>query len=218
MKKAFILALFAAMFAMVSCDKMDEVVDLLTGDATVSLDNGTNYQFKSSVANYLGESKVGIIGFGANINLTEDQKLPFPYMTFRTNGSNTGSYAMKSFLTEDPNTWTMLLNFDPSTFVNDATSDGSVVLIAAGKDEWYMSNGGTMSLTAIDQLTIDGTFDGVEMRLLTKENLAVLQTGGLTGVVWGDINEMFPVVNMTGSFHSVKMDCSALMGQVSSGE
>ena len=217
MKKSLLFSAVALlMMSLSSCDEnllIDAVEEGLLGSAEITItgqngyySNDTTIHFASTITDNIdtvidNQAVIGTIDIFANVNLRE-QALAFPFMGFQVSDTTTGTYTLSNVLTAD-----RLRNFkfDSIADIFFNPSGLNVLLIAVSDTAWYISNGGTITITEYPGYghNMKGTFNNVDAYYFTSsdvkrlnDNWDDIQTNGLV------LSDYFDQATINGEFNS----------------
>ncbi|MCR4932533.1 MAG: hypothetical protein K5918_08900 [Bacteroidales bacterium] len=217
MKKGLLFSAVALlMMSLSSCDEnllIDAVEEGLLGSAEITItgqngyySNDTTIHFASTIADNIdtvieNQAVIGTIDIFANVNLRE-QALAFPFMGFQITDTTTGTYTLSNVLTAD-----RLRNFkfDSIADIFFNPSGFNVLLIAVSDTAWYISNGGTITITEYPGYghNMKGTFNNVDAYYFTisdverlNDNWDDIQANGLV------LSDYFEQATINGEFNS----------------
>ena len=217
MKKSLLFSAVALlMMSLSSCDEgliIDAVEEGLLGSAEITItgqngyySNDTTIHFASTITDNIdtvieNQAVIGTIDIFANVNLRE-QALAFPFMGFQVSDTTTGTYTLSNVLTAD-----RLRNFkfDSIADIFFNPSGLNVLLIAVSDTAWYISNGGTITITEYPGYghNMKGTFNNVDAYYFTSSDVKRLNDN------WDDIqanglvlSDYFEQATINGEFNS----------------
>ena len=217
MKKSLLFSAVALlMMSLSSCDEnllIDAVEEGLLGSAEITItgqngyySNDTTIHFASTITDNIdtvidNQAVIGTIDIFANVNLRE-QALAFPFMGFQVSDTTTGTYTLSNVLTAD-----RLRNFkfDSIADIFFNPSGLNVLLIAVSDTAWYISNGGTITITEYPGYghNMKGTFNNVDAYYFTSSDVKRLNDN------WDDIqanglvlSDYFDQATINGEFNS----------------
>lgn len=217
MKKGLLFSAVALlMMSLSSCDEnllIDAVEEGLLGSAEITItgqngyySNDTTIHFASTITDNIdtvieNQAVIGTIDIFANVNLRE-QALAFPFMGFQITDTTTGTYTLSNVLTAD-----RLRNFkfDSIADIFFNPSGFNVLLIAVSDTAWYISNGGTITITEYPGYghNMKGTFNNVDAYYFTSSDVKRLNDN------WDDIqanglvlSDYFEQATINGEFNS----------------
>jgi hypothetical protein len=217
MKKSLLLGAAAlVMMSLSSCDEgliVDAVEEGLLGSAEITItgqngyfSNDTTIHFASTIADNIdsvvdNQAIKATIDIFANVNLRE-QSLAFPFMGFQVSDTTTGTYTLSTVLTAE-----RLHNFKFDTIADIffTPSGFNVLLIAISDTAWYVSNGGSITITEYPGYghNMRGTFNNVDAYYFTisdiqrlNDNWDDIQANGLV------LSDYFDQATINGEFNS----------------
>lgn len=167
MRKTLLFMVVLAGMVLASCDDpfFNQVLNKITGTATVTIGEGPEQQFTASLAvieddlqpQYaVGLSSVMTIEQALEVDGEED--LIFPFMFYRLVGDSiaTGvTFTVDNTLTNED-----LQNFDYHTLLTGEYGDSQVLGVAASPDLFYVMKTGTISISQVTNKKLIGTFTG----------------------------------------------------------
>ena len=195
MKKSLLFSAVALlMMSLSSCDEgliIDAVEEGLLGSAEITItgqngyySNDTTIHFASTITDNIdtvieNQAVIGTIDIFANVNLRE-QALAFPFMGFQVSDTTTGTYTLSNVLTADR---LRDFKFDSIADIFFNPSGLNVLLIAVSDTAWYISNGGTITITEYPGYghNMKGTFNNVDAYYFTSSDVKRLNDN------WDDI-------------------------------
>ena len=200
------ITMIAAIFTLASCE-IDSVTDAITegifGSASVTInDNGSTQElsYESSVVDcFIGENNVSTLSFSCNVDLS-NSALVFPFMAYQFSDTTTGTYTCTQILTEQ---FLRGFNFDTLASVISCASGVNIVAIAVSDTAWYISNGGTISVSDYPWYggNVEGTFNNITAYYFTQSDIdrlnADLDNGGTF-----NLNAYGRQVTLNGTFAS----------------
>lgn len=217
MKKSLLFSAVALlMMSLSSCDEgliIDAVEEGLLGSAEITItgqngyySNDTTIHFASTITDNIdtvieNQAVIGTIDIFANVNLRE-QALAFPFMGFQVSDTTTGTYTLSNVLTADR---LRDFKFDSIADIFFNPSGLNVLLIAVSDTAWYISNGGTITITEYPGYghNIKGTFNNVDAYYFTSSDVKRLNDN------WDDIqanglvlSDYFEQATINGEFNS----------------
>lgn len=217
MKKSLLFSAVALlMMSLSSCDEgliIDAVEEGLLGSAEITItgqngyySNDTTIHFASTITDNIdtvieNQAVIGTIDIFANVNLRE-QALAFPFMGFQVSDTNTGTYTLSNVLTADR---LRDFKFDSIADIFFNPSGLNVLLIAVSDTAWYISNGGTITITEYPGYghNMKGTFNNVDAYYFTSSDVKRLNDN------WDDIqanglvlSDYFDQATINGEFNS----------------
>lgn len=217
MKKSLLFSAVALlMMSLSSCDEgliIDAVEEGLLGSAEITItgqngyySNDTTIHFASTITDNIdtvieNQAVIGTIDIFANVNLRE-QALAFPFMGFQVSDTTTGTYTLSNVLTADR---LRDFKFDSIADIFFNPSGLNVLLIAVSDTAWYISNGGTITITEYPGYghNIKGTFNNVDAYYFTSSDVKRLNDN------WDDIqanglvlSDYFDQATINGEFNS----------------
>ena len=168
MRKTLLFMVVLAGMVLASCDDpfFNQVLNKITGTATVTIGEGPEQQFTASLAvieddlqpQYaVGLSSVMTIEQALEVDGEED--LIFPFMFYRLVGDSiaTGvTFTVDNTLTNED-----LQNFDYHTLLTGEYGDSQVLGVAASPDLFYVMKTGTISISQVTNKKLIGTFTGM---------------------------------------------------------
>lgn len=194
-KNLFLGAAAALVLSLTSCDPstVTSMVDAgLLGDAEIFItgqngfyDDNDTIEFASTITdeldtiitiNDVDRAYVGTLDLFANVDLSEDgAALRYPFMGFQISDSTTGTYTMSDVLTPE-----RLRNFkfDSIADIVFNPSGFNVMIIAVSDTSWYVSCGGTITITEYPQLSgqkMRGSFNNVQAYYFTESDVEGVQ-------------------------------------------
>lgn len=196
MRKSLLWGAAAALaLSLTSCDPENVASFVnagLTGDAEIIITGQGGYygdndtiEFASTLCDEMdtivsvnGEIKeyVGTLDLFANIDLSADgATLRYPFMGFQISDSTTGTYTMTDVLTPE-----RLRNFkfDSIADIVFNPSGFNVMVIAVSDTSWYVTYGGTITITQYPALSgqkMKGTFNNVQAYYFTESDVEGVQ-------------------------------------------
>ena len=217
MKKSLLFSAVALlMMSLSSCDEnllIDAVEEGLLGSAEITItgqngyySNDTTIHFASTITDNIdtvieNQAVIGTIDIFANVNLRE-QALAFPFMGFQITDTTTGTYTLSNVLTADR---LRDFKFDSIADIFFNPSGLNVLLIAVSDTAWYISNGGTITITEYPGYghNMKGTFNNVDAYYFTSSDVKRLNDN------WDDIqanglvlSDYFDQATINGEFNS----------------
>ncbi len=217
MKKSLLFSAVALlMMSLSSCDEgliIDAVEEGLLGSAEITItgqngyySNDTTIHFASTITDNIdtvieNQAVIGTIDIFANVNLRE-QALAFPFMGFQVSDTTTGTYTLSNVLTADR---LRDFKFDSIADIFFNPSGLNVLLIAVSDTAWYISNGGTITITEYPGYghNMKGTFNNVDAYYFTSSDVKRLNDN------WDDIqanglvlSDYFDQATINGEFNS----------------
>lgn len=217
MKKSLLFSAVALlMMSLSSCDEgliIDAVEEGLLGSAEITItgqngyySNDTTIHFASTITDNIdtvieNQAVIGTIDIFANVNLRE-QALAFPFMGFQVSDTTTGTYTLSNVLTADR---LRDFKFDSIADIFFNPSGLNVLLIAVSDTAWYISNGGTITITEYPGYghNMKGTFNNVDAYYFTSSDVKRLNDN------WDDIqanglvlSDYFNQATINGEFNS----------------
>ncbi len=217
MKKGLLFSAVALlMMSLSSCDEnllIDAVEEGLLGSAEITItgqngyySNDTTIHFASTITDNIdtvieNQAIIGTIDIFANVNLRE-QALAFPFMGFQVSDTTTGTYTLSNVLTADR---LRDFKFDSIADIFFNPSGLNVLLIAVSDTAWYISNGGTITITEYPGYghNMKGTFNNVDAYYFTSSDVKRLNDN------WDDIqanglvlSDYFEQATINGEFNS----------------
>ncbi len=217
MKKSLLFSAVALlMMSLSSCDEnllIDAVEEGLLGSAEITItgqngyySNDTTIHFASTITDNIdtvieNQAVIGTIDIFANVNLRE-QALAFPFMGFQVSDTTTGTYTLSNVLTADR---LRDFKFDSIADIFFNPSGLNVLLIAVSDTAWYISNGGTITITEYPGYghNMKGTFNNVDAYYFTSSDVKRLNDN------WDDIqanglvlSDYFEQATINGEFNS----------------
>ncbi len=217
MKKSLLFSAVALlMMSLSSCDEgliIDAVEEGLLGSAEIIItgqngyySNDTTIHFASTITDNIdtvieNQAVIGTIDIFANVNLRE-QALAFPFMGFQVSDTTTGTYTLSNVLTADR---LRDFKFDSIADIFFNPSGLNVLLIAVSDTAWYISNGGTITITEYPGYghNMKGTFNNVDAYYFTSSDVKRLNDN------WDDIqanglvlSDYFEQATINGEFNS----------------
>ena len=217
MKKSLLFSAVALlMMSLSSCDEgliIDAVEEGLLGSAEITItgqngyySNDTTIHFASTITDNIdtvidNQAIIGTIDIFANVNLRE-QALAFPFMGFQVSDTTTGTYTLSNVLTADR---LRDFKFDSIADIFFNPSGLNVLLIAVSDTAWYISNGGTITITEYPGYghNMKGTFNNVDAYYFTSSDVKRLNDN------WDDIqanglvlSDYFEQATINGEFNS----------------
>lgn len=217
MKKSLLFSAVALlMMSLSSCDEgliIDAVEEGLLGSAEITItgqngyySNDTTIHFASTITDNIdtvidNQAIIGTIDIFANVNLRE-QALAFPFMGFQVSDTTTGTYTLSNVLTADR---LRDFKFDSIADIFFNPSGLNVLLIAVSDTAWYISNGGTITITEYPGYghNMKGTFNNVDAYYFTSSDVKRLNDN------WDDIqanglvlSDYFNQATINGEFNS----------------
>ncbi len=217
MKKSLLFSAVALlMMSLSSCDEgliIDAVEEGLLGSAEITItgqngyySNDTPIHFASTITDNIdtvieNQAVIGTIDIFANVNLRE-QALAFPFMGFQVSDTTTGTYTLSNVLTADR---LRDFKFDSIADIFFNPSGLNVLLIAVSDTAWYISNGGTITITEYPGYghNMKGTFNNVDAYYFTSSDVKRLNDN------WDDIqanglvlSDYFDQATINGEFNS----------------
>ena len=217
MKKSLLFSAVALlMMSLSSCDEgliIDAVEEGLLGSAEITItgqngyySNDTTIHFASTITDNIdtvieNQAVIGTIDIFANVNLRE-QALAFPFMGFQVSDTTTGTYTLSNVLTADR---LRDFKFDSIADIFFNPSVLNVLLIAVSDTAWYISNGGTITITEYPGYghNMKGTFNNVDAYYFTSSDVKRLNDN------WDDIqanglvlSDYFDQATINGEFNS----------------
>ena len=217
MKKSLLFSAVALlMMSLSSCDEgliIDAVEEGLLGSAEITItgqngyySNDTTIHFASTITDNIdtvieNQAVIGTIDIFANVNLRE-QALAFPFMGFQVSDTTMGTYTLSNVLTADR---LRDFKFDSIADIFFNPSGLNVLLIAVSDTAWYISNGGTITITEYPGYghNMKGTFNNVDAYYFTSSDVKRLNDN------WDDIqanglvlSDYFDQATINGEFNS----------------
>ena len=217
MKKSLLFSAVALlMMSLSSCDEgliIDAVEEGLLGSAEITItgqngyySNDTTIHFASTITDNIdtvieNQAVIGTIDIFANVNLRE-QALAFPFMGFQVSDTTPGTYTLSNVLTADR---LRDFKFDSIADIFFNPSGLNVLLIAVSDTAWYISNGGTITITEYPGYghNMKGTFNNVDAYYFTSSDVKRLNDN------WDDIqanglvlSDYFDQATINGEFNS----------------
>ncbi len=217
MKKSLLFSAVALlMMSLSSCDEgliIDAVEEGLLGSAEITItgqngyySNDTTIHFASTITDNIdtvidNQAVIGTIDIFANVNLRE-QALAFPFMGFQVSDTTTDTYTLSNVLTADR---LRDFKFDSIADIFFNPSGLNVLLIAVSDTAWYISNGGTITITEYPGYghNMKGTFNNVDAYYFTSSDVKRLNDN------WDDIqanglvlSDYFDQATINGEFNS----------------
>lgn len=236
MKHEFPLTVLVACTLFLSaCDPIDifgELTGALLGNVelTVSSTQPTFYdtqdtvKFSSSIGGeWIKEGNPNILALAANINLTEANVLPYPYLGVLVNDSAVGTYTVSDALVslED------VINLNINELLTN--SDGKNLFVIAATDTcWYLPKSGTINVTSMPKYggEIAATFNNVQAYYITESMLDYVRdlfnqvaTGDITAAqtlaqLQANPTSIAPVVTFNGTMASRRITVSTLLNML----
>lgn len=219
MKKSLLWGAAAALvLSLSSCDEgfiIQATQEGLLGSAEITItgqngfySNDTTINFSSTIADKIDTvfndpdtAMCATIDICANIDL-QKQELAFPFMGFQVTDTNTGTYTLSQVLTAE-----RLRNFkfDSIADIFFNPSGCNVMLIAISDTAWYISDGGTITITQYPGYgrNMKGTFNNVNAYYFTISDIERLNDNWESIAANGlNLSDYFEPAVINGEFNS----------------
>jgi hypothetical protein len=168
MKKLFLaVALFVGATVFCSCGDnfLQDMFELVSGNATTTIEGEGTSEYTSSIAMYDEDApKPFLIGLAMSMDVNDllsigsADDLKFPFMAYRLVGrtfSSGDKFSVNNYLTEED-----LVDFDYKCLLNGKFAGNHVVGIAVSPTKFYIMSTGTIKLTKVTKNKITGTYSG----------------------------------------------------------
>lgn len=167
MRKLLVAAVaFCAVFLFASCsDFWDDLFGNITGQATSSINNGSETEYSSSIVmKGTNSSTPFYVGLAMNMDVKDlmkienEDQIVYPIFCYRLTGSNLTSGATLSVdnvLTEED-----LADFRYTDMIGGKFADSQVVGIAESDTKFYVMSSGTIKLDKVKKNKISGSYSG----------------------------------------------------------
>lgn len=169
MKKLFlIIAVFAGAVFFSSCgdDPLQDMFELVSGNGTVIVNNGSEQDLTTSIVMFDKEApETCAIGLAMNmdvndlINAGSSSDLDYPFLCYRVIGNDVKSgstLTVNNVLTEED-----LQDFDYRSLLNGKFANNQVVGYAISDHEFYVMSTGSIHLTKVSKTKVVGSYDGM---------------------------------------------------------
>ena len=177
MKKVFlIIAAFAGAIFFSSCGDnfMQDMFELVSGNGTVIIGNGSEQELTTSIVMFDTEApKTCAIGLSMNmdvndlINAGSSSDLDYPFLCYRVIGDDVKSgktLTVNNVLTEED-----LQDFNYRSLLNGKFANNQVVGFAVSDHEFYVMSTGSIHLTKVSKTKVVGSYDGMAYFIDTQD-------------------------------------------------
>lgn len=230
MKKISIILAMACSVMFYSCDLMNTVLG--TASIVITDANGGTYyapegpatdtiDFSSCVCDVIPieDSSRSFLSLGANIDLTNNEKVSFPFIGVLLNDTVVGNVTLTTLSNQ------ILYRMSMGSVLT-SLSDYNVLALAACDTAWYLSNGGTVSINKFqgNGLLCEATFSNVQMKYITKHDIDYLsdlmdraEAGDATAIAQlalFNIDTYFPTVTLSGDYSARRMNIMKLVSNL----
>lgn len=160
------IAIIACAIICCSCgdDFLQGLFELVSGNATSSINGEKGDEYTSSIAMFQDASNPAVLGLSMSIdvedlmNLSNVDDMEFPFLSYRITGNvaSNKQYYVKNELTEAD-----LENFDYKWLINGKFADNNIVSVAVSDRKFYIMSSGTIDVKKVSKTKVKGSYSGI---------------------------------------------------------